>query len=429
LAVLAMAVLPLSASAGLLGDRIELTMYGRVGLAWGTNGLPIQGKSLNLMGNSIGGRFEEGDYLEPTISMRVLKPENRETDTYIDAVLTPAMWSNNGAFIGVFSNSFAQTLGIELFQAYVEAGNVFTQGLTFWGGARFYRGADVHIADYFYFNNLSGQGTGVKYKGLDLAVILHTNTNMKVTTPYNWDSNGDGEQDLRRERSVFVAQYMQKMGDHSLHFLGELHTLPTGRTQAGDAALPADLGWVLGAKGHFALPNDGFNDISLRYGGGAANGGSGGSQTWNTWGKPNAQLTYGGAMGIEAVDHFLYNFSPLFSVNAYGILHYNTGASGEATDKSLDFAVGARTFLYFHNNFHLVDELTFQGRQDGTGPLGTAVKFSIVPTIVPTGLHSVWARPHIRLIYTIAFYDSAAQATFGKAPIGHYVGTRVEWWF
>jgi maltoporin len=99
--------------------------------------------------------------------------------------------------------------------------------------------------------------------------------------------------------------------------------------------------------------------------------------------------------------------------------------------------VGGRTTLYAHDNFHLLNELTFQGRKDEGLDMGTAVKFSVVPTIVPTGERSMWARPHFRLIYTAGFYNQAAVdqlmspflQTVGPTKAVHYLGTRTEWWF
>ena len=55
--------------------------------------------------------------------------------------------------------------------------------LTIWAGQRFYRGSDVHIADYFFFNQLNSQGFGIKYKGLDAAVLLQTGSSSLYIPP------------------------------------------------------------------------------------------------------------------------------------------------------------------------------------------------------------------------------------------------------
>ncbi|HSP79700.1 MAG TPA: carbohydrate porin [Myxococcaceae bacterium] len=436
---LVLLAMPAPARAGVLADRLELSMYGRVGVAWTHTGKLIQGKTFNLTGGPIGGRLEEGDYLEPTIKLHILEKKKEEEDApYAHMVLTPAMFARNGLFIGVFSNRFSETLGIELFQAYVEAGNVLVPGLRVWAGARFYRGGDVHIADYFYFNNLSGQGVGVQYGPLDVAVLLQTSGTSGL---YNFDADGDGTLDVRRQRTVMVGQYVQELGaGHSAHLLTEFHLLPEAKTRLADgklAGLDADFGWVVGLKGHLELGNGGFNDLSVRYGSRIADGSRAGSQSWDTFGLPGSNGLYKDAAGLEVVDHFLYNFSPLFSLNAYGIAHWNQGASGEPQDKSLDLAVGARGTLYLHDRFHLINEATWQGLRLGEAPLATAVKLTLMPTIVPSGQRSVWARPHLRLFYTLALYNQQAVdtlaspylQTMGPASLGHYLGARVEWWF
>lgn len=428
---------PREAAADLLSDRVDFGMYGRVGIAWTLSGQVISGSTMNLGDKkALGGRFEEGDYLEPAIKGHIVKAE-KEGDTEVDMVLTFGMFARNGSFISALASN-TSALGIEAFQAYIEAKNVFTRDLTFWGGARQYRGADVHIADYYYFNDLSGQGAGLKYKGFDAAVLLQTDG---TSLFYNADLTGDDELDVKRQRTMVTAQYTHSFGERSsfVQGLAELHVVPASRMGNGpelEGQNPSDYGWVGGAKLHLDLDNGAFNDISVRYGARIANGAWGGTQTFYTFGDPAEDDSYAGAYGLEVVDHFLWNFGSQFSLNAYGLLNMSQGASGEAMDKRLNFAVGARSFVYAHNQFHLINEVTYQGRRDGDLDVGTAVKVSIVPTIVPTGKRSVWARPHLRLIYTAGFYNDAAVdqllspylQTVGRTKNAHFIGTRAEWW-
>lgn len=439
LCVIALSAVGSSAHASVLADRLEFSMYGRMGLAWTpTSGRFIQGKTLNLTGSSIGGRLEEGDYLEPTLKVHLLEVKKDATDApYVDFVLTPAMYSSTGLFAGIFSDRFSDSLSIQLFQGYMEAGNFFMPGFRVWGGARFYRGTDVHIADTYYFNNLSGQGGGVGFGPLDLAVIAQTSGN---GTQYNFDVDGDGKFDIRRQRTVFIAQYVHKLqSGSSVQGLAEFHLLPAAKTRVGgvEVGLNADYGWVLGVKGHIDLGNGSFNDMSVRYGSRAANGSRAGAQTWDTFGLPTAAGTFTEAAGVEAVDHFLYNFGSAFSLNAYGIVHWNKGSTDSELDRSLNFAVGARGAYYLTDTLHLIGEASYQGLRPGNADMGTAVKLSIMPTFVPMGGRSLWARPHFRVFYTAAFYNQAAVdalyspylQTVGPAKVGHYIGSRVEWWF
>jgi len=418
-----------------LDKFLELHMYGRMGVAWTpVSGDIIQGKSLNLTGNSVGGRLEEGDYLEPTIKFHILRGDT-DKDPYARLVLTPAMFAKSGSYISLFTANNL-VLDIELFQGYLEAGNILLPDLKVWIGQRFYRGGDVHIADNFYFNNLSSQGAGVIYGPLDLAVLLQTGSNSQ----YAYSSTGLGSADSARQRTVFVAQYVVPLGGkHTLQGLGELHVLPEARKPGQDQILPRDTGWVIGAKLHLDLDGGSWNDISVRYGGGIANGALGGSPTLYTYGLADSSGRYnsGGALGLEAVEHFVWNANSFFSVNGYAMFHYAKGASGTSADSGLDVTAGFRFFQYITNNFHLIEEAHVQGRKIGDADLGTMVKLSLVPTIVPTGDRSVWARPHLRFFYTIAFYNDAAvkqsmtpyMSAEGASSVAHYIGTRAEWWF
>jgi maltoporin len=462
LAVLALVAVPSTALAGLEAGPFEFGMYGRMGVAWNPqNGRYVHGKYMNLLGNSLGGRLEEGDYLEPTLKLNVVKAvADDNTKPWFQVVLTPSMFSNNGSFLGAFANNFTAQLRIELFQAYLEAGNIYPD-LTLWVGQRFYRGSDVHIADYYYFNQLNSQGFGAKYKGWDVAVLLKTGGGQ-----YSFTESDSGAT-TQRERTVFVAQYVMPVKEkHSVSFLGEFHLLPANRARIGTEALqPGDVGYVLGVKGRLDLGGGSFNELAARYGGGIANGAFGASSTWDTQGRPDTDGKYSGAMGLEFVDHFLINVNPMLTLNAYGILQTSKGASDEAritaamgSNKGTNFAVGVRSFLYLTDRFHLINELTFQGfkqevpeqtrdGEDLVDPgMPTAVKFTIMPTLVPTGDRSAWARPHLRLIYTLGVFNRSARevarnsanvgvavspymADFGPRQFAHYLGARAEWWF
>ncbi|ATB32194.1 carbohydrate porin [Melittangium boletus] len=447
LCVIALASVSTTAHASLLADRLEVSMYGRVGTAWDlTSGRYVNGNRMNLTGSAVGGRLEEGDYLEPTIKLHLLERTTDPTQPYVDFVLTPAMYMKAGLFLGVISDRSTDALDIEVFQAYMESGNIGIQGLRVWGGARFYRGTDVHIADTFYFNNLAGQGGGLAYGDWDLAIIMNTTTN---TAQYNYDTDGDGVLDLRRQRTVFVAQYAHKFeAGHSLHGLAELHLLPQTKrtlTDGSQVGLNDDYGWVVGVKGHLDLGNGSFNDMSIRYGTRASSGSRAGAQTFDPFGAPNAQGRYDEAAGLQFVEHFLYNFGTQFSLNAYGMVHYNKGEGrniGAGTwfdDSSLDFGVGARGAYYLHQNFHLLAEAHYSGLKPHVGDLATVTKLSIIPTFIPIAGNSLWNRPHFRVFYTAAFYnDAAALGLYSpyqqlykdvNKKVGHYAGARVEWWF
>jgi maltoporin len=452
-AVLMLLAVPTSAQAALEVGPLEIGMYGRMGVAWNPqSGQFVHGRSLNLLGNTLGGRLEEGDYLEPNIKLHIVRPTaDDNTKPYFHFVITPSMFSAGGSFLGAFANNFSTNLRIELFQAYLEAGNVLIPDLKIWAGQRFYRGSDVHIADYYYFNQLNSQGFGVKYKGVDMAVLLQTSSNQGL---YAVDVDGNPATQgplAQRQRTVFVAQYAMPVGDRqSLSLLAEFHLLPAVRNSIGGEAIArADNGQVLGAKYRWDLGNGSFNEASLRVGRGIANGAFGGGASWSTFGGVSENGTYDSAAGIELVDHVLVNVNPLVTLNAYAIFQLSSGASGRSDDVASNFNLGLRSFFYVHDQLHLIGEVTRQTVYPGLGQgealpgTPTAYKFTLMPTLVPSGERSAWARPHLRLIYTLAVYNEAARRAaiensfvaspyhraFGPREFGHYLGARAEWWF
>ncbi len=238
--------------------------------------------------------------------------------------------------------------------------------------------------------------------------------------------------------------------------MGEIHRLADGTTDIDSLKpylnYPSDIGWVIGAKHVMQLPKflpGSFNQLSLRYGIGIANGGDGGmTRTWLTYGAPNLETQkFTNAYSLTLVEHFMLNFSRSFSLNGYLVYTKSHGAAEtdhisetyfgrEVYNRKIDFAVGLRSFYYATDIFHLMNEVHYSSRKDGLNSPASVLKLSIIPTLVPTAERNAWARPHFRFIYSIAFYNDFAKDNLyspylqavGKKSIGHYFGIRAEWW-
>jgi len=444
------------AAADVPADTVEFMAYGRIGIGWTVTGQTVAGKYMNLGDHkAIGGRLEEGDYLQPGMRYHLKKPASK-TDTSVDLVTDFEMFSLNGALVSDLSNGDISDIKIMPLQAYVEAKNVLTQGLTVWIGSRLYRKNDIHICDYFYFNSLPGQGVGAFYGGLDVAVLTQTGASSYFATDLNAGVDPPVKPNIvQRERTMFIAQYSVPFGSGSTYVqgLGELHVVPRSRNEQQDASVnPPDWGAVGGVKVHLDLGGEDFSDASVRLGSGIANGAESGGSTYNTFGEPGLDGKYSGALGLEVVEHFMWNVSDIASINGYGTLHFSRGSTDYVAqpdpmdpgagpvvipNNRFDYSFGARPTLYFSDQFHLITEATFQTRKDEGLPTGTAVKLSVAPTIVPTGVRSAWARPEMRLIYTTAIYNQAAVdqrmspylQTMGPNKVAHFLGVRTEWWF
>ena len=459
-AALALGSAPRRAAADVTSDKVDFMYYGRMGIGWTGSGQVVAGKYMNLGDHkAIGGRLEEGDYLEPGVRYHIKKAEH-DGDTSVDLVTDFEIFSLNGAIISDLGNGDINDIKIMPLQAYIQAKNVLVPDLTLWIGSNLYRKNDIHICDYFYFNSLPGQGVGAYYRGLDVAVLTQTGGSSFFATDLNAGVPAPAQPAIvQRQRTMLVAQYSLPFGPGTTYVqgLGEFHVVPRSRDASRDAAdgvNPRDWGTVGGVKVNLDLGDGDFSDASVRVGNRIANGAESGGSTYSTFGQPNRDGTYRGALGLEVVEHFLWNISSLVSLNGYGTMHYSRGstsyvaavadamdADAEAAvavpNSRFDYSFGGRSTFYLSDQLHLLTEATFQARKDEGLATGTAVKLSVAPAVVPTGERSVWARPEMRLIYTVGFYNQAAVdqrmspylQAIGPKKVAHFLGVRTEWWF
>jgi maltoporin len=433
--------------------------YGRVGAGVSPAIKGNIGKSLNLNGmGSIGGRMEEADYMELLAAMH-FKTENDKGDTtLINIQARIAMYASNGQLIGnVNSNSYGG-VAVALPELYAEANHIMGSQWSAWIGAKYFRSGDVHIADHFYFDDHSTQGVGVTHKNTTLSILFPGNVDTNSSVPPNfYISIIDGTQRLGlRGRGMTVLEHIIPFDSNkqSIKLLAEYHSLADASATDTATAFnyPSASGWVLGVKHITTLKTalaGSFNQVALRYGHGIANGNDGGnSKTWLTYGAPNLQTNkFSKAYSISFVEHFLLNLTPKYSLNGYALYTKSHGAA-DSDNKALDYygreifnrkteyAIGVRNFWYVKKWFHLVTELHYANRKDGNQAAAAMTKLSIVPTLVPTAKADPWARPHFRLIYSVAKYNQFAAENqyspylkeIGNKKWAHYFGIRVEWW-
>ncbi|WP_194767449.1 carbohydrate porin [Tamlana sp. I1] len=444
--------------------NFSLGSYGRVGVDWSFENGGSIGRRLNLnnMG-SIGGRLEEQDYLELAPNF-VFNPKKGD-ETVIHVQVRLAAYSTSLTSFGNTSTSSVGGLSFALPEIYAEARNIRGKELNIWIGSRLYRGADVHIADHFYFNDHSGQGVGVEYKNSRLSTIFVASVDTTSTLPPYFYLNiktGTPSAALR-QRTVFVGEHDFYLDENNtITALAEYHhmekgqdgTLPDEDDEDVEEAVnfPSDYGYVLGFRYNLQLKKmlpGSFNDFTLRYGGGIANGGDGGiSKTWLTFGAPDEEtLRYNKAYSLALVNHTVMNLSTNYTMNAYVIYTKSKGGSSlnnlaptyfekEVYNRKEDFTVGTRHEFYITDFFHLLGELHYSQRKDGTNPIASMTKISVAPVYVPTGLRDIWARPHLRFVASLARYNDFAKETLyspylqftGEEQWGYYFGFKAEWW-
>ena len=435
--------------------HFSIGSYGRAGIARGDNMLYPRSLNLNGMG-SVGGRMEEADYFELAFALHFTPSTASSDTTQINIQSRLSLYTTQGQIIGNVTSKSYGGITAALPELFAEARNIMGTSWSVWVGARFFRGDDIHIADHFYFDDHSSQGFGIQHKNTQFSIMFPAAVDTASTLPpYFYLNIVNGAPVLGlRNRSVYIIEHSIPSKQGYLKLMAEYHRLAnaTEEDTVATSNYPSDYGYVLGVKykNNMATPMPGsFYDLSVRYGGGIANGGDGGgTKTFLTYGGPNLETQkFKNAWSVAVTGSVLWNINRHYSLNAYGVYTQSRGASDSlntTTDyggrvlfnRKTDFAIGARATWYIKDWLHFLHELNFASRKDGTQDPAQMVKLSIAPTLVPNGKRDVWSRPHFRLVYSVAHYNKFASenlyspylAQTGSKRWGHYFGVKTEWW-
>ncbi|WP_321436954.1 carbohydrate porin [uncultured Bacteroides sp.] len=446
--------MPLCAKAQVVITNTNFSMgtTGRIGVGASPTGEGNMWKPLNLSGQgSLAGRMEQSDYFDLLPALHFTPKLIGRDSTNVTFQARLGMYSANGQFMGNVSTRSADGLTFILPEAFVEARNIMGSRWSAWAGARFRRYDDIHICDYFYFDDHSAQGFGASYKTTELTMLMPASTDSAGVYPYNYKVTVAGATNPAiRQRMVWIGEHTFEMNNgNKLKLLGEYHYVSATSDNAS-IKYPSDNGWVAGAKFttplKTAMPGS-FNDISVRYGTGIANGGDNGNTfTWATYGAPNDEGRYTGAYSLTMVEHFLINPSKKFSINGYGVFTQSKGGSSSTNkdtyfngsqiyNRKRDIVAGFRTLYYATDWLHLIGEVHYAVRKDGDNPDAAMWKFSFAPTIAPVGQRSAWCRPHIRFVCSLARYNDYARdhnyspfLQVNQKRWGTYIGVKAEWW-
>jgi maltoporin len=431
--------------------------YGRIGVDWSFENNGSIGRRLNLnnMG-SIGGRLEEQDYLELALGSKFGSPKNNDS-SFVYFQTRFSVYSKSLSLFGNSSSSDPGGLTFALPELFVEAKNVGGTGINVWAGARLYRGPDVHIADYRYFNDHSGQGFGVEYKKTRFLGLFISSTDTTSTLPpYFYLNIATGTPSAAlRHRTLWSVEHDFVVGQNNLlTLLGEFQKLGNAGSGQDTATIynyPVDYGFVIGARfeSKFGRNLKSYNRTAIRYGTGIANGGEGGnSKTWYTFGAPDMDnLNYKGAHSFSLVDNFFAELNERNSMEAYLISVSSKGGAKtnglsptywekEVYNRKREFAIGVREAFQPKYFLRFLFELHYAQRQDGDNDWARMTKLSFSPAIVPTGIRDFWARPEIRFVTSVAFYNKYAQDNLyspylqyvGSQKVGYYFGIKAEFW-
>lgn len=295
-------------------------------------------------------------------------------------------------------------------QMYAEWSNMpALNGGSFWAGRRFYKRNDIHISDFYYWN--------------------------QSTTGFGFDEVAIG--DLKYSY-VFSRKdnYEQKpyINRHDFN-VGGFQTNPGGEVELGVSYIDkpdstgAHSGWSVSAQHKQQAFLGGVNTVALQYGRG-----------------PGTALGYTGDPTLDnankswrLVEFFDWQVTPHFGGQFEVVYQKDTRPDG---DDQNWLSIGVRPVYAFTDQFKLVTEL---GRDQVEAPGGTRklTKFTVAPTWSPSG-PGFSQRPEFRLYYTYASWNEAAQraaselaagsalsdtGAFGDALHGSNFGVQVEYWW
>lgn len=278
-----------------------------------------------------------------------------------------------------------------------------------WAGRRFYKRNDIHISDFYYWNQ---SATGVGVEDMEIGGLKYSYA-------------------FSRKDSVFQKDYINR---HDFN-VGGFDSNPGGELEFGVSYIDkpdsedAHSGWAVTAQ----HKQDGFlggsNTLALQYGEG-----------------PGTGLGYTGDVTLDdsakswrVVEYFDWQLTPRFGGQFQVVYQKDKRVDGGDQDW---WSVGVRPTYAFTEQFKLVTELGHDqiDAADGTRKLS---KFTVAPTWSPAG-PAFWARPEVRLYYTYAQWNDAAQraanlmaagsalsdsGAFGDAQHGSNFGVQVEYWW
>ena len=144
---------------------------------------------------------------------------------------------------------------------------------------------------------------------------------------------------------MLVAEHLIPFDNNKqkIKLLAEFHHLANANIEDTTTQYnyPSADGWVIGIEHTVDLNTSiegSFNQSSIRYGSGVANGSDGGnSKTWLTYGAPDlVTKKYNKAYAVAFVDHILLNLTPKYSINGYCIFTKSHGGS-DSLNKAPDF--------------------------------------------------------------------------------------------
>ncbi|MET0351938.1 MAG: carbohydrate porin [Rhizobacter sp.] len=317
-------------------------------------------------------------------------------------------------------------------QNYFIGGGFFGEGNAFenakvWIGKRYYNRHDIHINDYYYWNN-SGPGAGIEDIALGsvakFAFAYHSR---------NGSSSSDASASGGTSGNTGNGHPASDVITKRLSFRGyDLATNPNGKLEGELVYLfGSTAGTTAEGKGtqlflehtQSNLFGNGYNKFAIVYGNKL-----GAGYEW----APTYVSGDEGSEGKNSIRFHETFFFDLANTNISGMATASYARINQKNGNETEWiSAGIRPQYAFSDNFSLAAEAGYDQGKDGDGPTRKLAKVTIAPQLQLT--KGFWARPVFRLFATYAKWNSAmgtvANGVFGDDTHGMTYGAQVEaWW-
>ncbi|MBK8792981.1 MAG: carbohydrate porin [Holophaga sp.] len=343
-----------------------------------------------------------------------------------------------------FSHSATQNQMVFLREAWGEANGVLgdsamLKDATLWAGRRFYQRHDVHMIDYYYWNN-SGDGVGLENVNVGLGKLSYAYIQQdRNNVDGGW---GAGHFPGAVQTDVFNFNGKVVVGAHDLRWsglspwqgasitLGFQYNEPSVRKSTPPSASNNNVGRRFHLEYQQSNILGGDNKIYITKGDG--------STFWN-WYNPEVNTKNNWWM---VMDNLFIQPTKQFGMGVVAIHRVQNEDSSQPGHRDMVWnSIGARPVWFFTKHISLAAEIgydQFKVSGDGSGADGqnrSMLKKTLALQFSPQS--SWWSRPVLRLFVTRANWNKYATAwgtpsglgVFQNSQAGTTFGAQIEaWW-
>ena len=313
------------------------------------------------------------------------------------------------------------TLDTTWVENWVEFGNIGSGALAtakLWAGKRFYKREDVHINDFYFWND-SGPGAGIED-------VVFGPTTWSYAYRQNTNSSDSG----------------QKINTHDLRTdvdIGEMGKLEFGVAYQATDYTDASKAATAGSKDdgfnftgeHFIPVLGGFNKFVVQYGQGTGSNLVLNSPSFN----PGKTSNGDSKQSWRVLDTLVWSYG---ATDGQAVVIYQ-----DQKDNYKWFSFGVRPVYHFNDLYGITAEYGFdQVKPDNANMANGSIETTRLQKFTVAGLvtsgKGFWNRPQLRLFYTYAVWNDAARdttwgnvggAAYKDATSGSTYGAQAEiWW-